>query len=126
LLDENDFYHAFIDKKMRELAPPFYTCEAVISESMFLLQHAPKGTERVIELLDSGKIITDFSYKQVAGNIHKLIKNYMNVPMSFADACLVCMVEHTRNGHIFTIDSDFKIYRDQKGESLSLIIPDTA
>jgi uncharacterized protein len=43
--------------------------------------------------------------------------------MSFADACLVRMAEATESSRIFTLDSDYSIYRISKGKLFSLISP---
>jgi uncharacterized protein len=47
----------------------------------------------------------------------------MTVPMSVADACLVRMAEIFKNHVVFTLDSDFHIYRKQRHEAISCIIP---
>jgi len=36
---------------------------------------------------------------------------YADVPMDFADACLVVLAERLGSDLIFTIDSDFRVYR---------------
>jgi len=42
--------------------------------------------------------------------------------MSFADACLVRMAE-VQDSTIFTLDSDFLIYRKNQKDVLDLLIP---
>jgi len=44
--------------------------------------------------------------------------------MSLADACLVRMSEIYSNSVVFTLDSDFRIYRKNKKQMINLIIPD--
>lgn len=44
--------------------------------------------------------------------------------MSLADACLVRMSEIYANSVVFTLDSDFRIYRKNKKQMINLIIPD--
>jgi predicted nucleic acid-binding protein len=48
---------------------------------------------------------------------------YRNVPMSFADACLVCLVENHPGSTLFTLDRDFTIYRQFKRRLITLIAP---
>jgi len=48
---------------------------------------------------------------------------YQSVPMSFADACLVRMSELWPKTPVFTLDSDFRIYRRNKRQSIPLIAP---
>ena len=51
------------------------------------------------------------------------MRRYRNVPMSFADACLVRLVELTENGSILTLDSDFRIYRQSNRRVIPLLMP---
>ena len=43
--------------------------------------------------------------------------------MSFADACLVRLVERTDNASVMTLDSDFRIYRQGGRRVIPLLIP---
>jgi predicted nucleic acid-binding protein len=52
------------------------------------------------------------------------MERYQSVPMSLADACLVRMTEIYPNSILLTLDSDFQIYRKNKNEIISLIIPE--
>ena len=52
-----------------------------------------------------------------------LIRRYNDTPMSFADACLVRMVEKSDNAVVFTTDSDFRTYRKNGRQVIPLIIP---
>jgi uncharacterized protein len=122
-LNKNDMHHQFVVSEMAELKPPFYTCEAVITECFFLLQRIPSGADTLIKLLNSGKIISTFSYQDHKADVHKLINKYSDIPMSFADACIVRIAEATKRANIFTLDNDFTIYRISGGNKLSLISP---
>jgi predicted nucleic acid-binding protein len=51
------------------------------------------------------------------------METYRNVPMSFADACLVCMVEDEPGAAVFTLDRDFTIYRQHRRRVIPLIAP---
>ena len=48
------------------------------------------------------------------------------VAMSFADACLVRMFELWPEAPVFTLDSDFRVYRRNKRQSLPLVCPERA
>jgi len=122
-LNKNDQHHPFVEKQMRNYPPPFYTCEAVVTESFFLMSRIPRGEDKLIELLETSHIQLETSYSNHSKQIHELIKKYSNIPMSFADACLVQMAENTDNKSVFTIDRDFQIYRLPNGNPISLISP---
>ena len=66
----------------------------------------------------------DFSLSSEISKIKSLMRKYENVPMSLADACLVRMSELLDNSVVFTIDSDFRIYRKNGKKEIPLIIPD--
>ena len=65
------------------------TCEAVITEACFLLQDVYEGEDAVMALLDRQIIQIPFQISNESPNIRLLMKQYQNVPMSLADACLV-------------------------------------
>lgn len=54
--------------------------------------------------------------------VDSLMVQYRNVPISFADACLVCMAE-LQESQLITLDSDFLIYRTHKDRPLQVISP---
>ncbi|HNG34544.1 MAG TPA: pilus assembly protein, partial [Blastocatellia bacterium] len=56
--------------------------------------------------------------------VSKLLEKYADVPMSFADACLVRMSELYPDSAVFTLDSDFKIYRRNGRQAIPLIFPE--
>ena len=74
-----------------ELAAPFLTCEAVLSEAYFLLKGIPPARESLVNLVVSGMVQVQFSLRDEIEPIAKLLNRYANIPMSFADACLVRM-----------------------------------
>lgn len=122
LLNQRDAYHTWSVENAGNLAPPFYTCEAVLAEAHFLLSGTNQGQRRLIELLASGKIELTSLVKDELERVGELMTTYENVPMDFADACLVSMAEQTE-GTVFTLDGDFRIYRKNRTQALRLIIP---
>ncbi len=55
--------------------------------------------------------------------IGELMQRYRNVPMSFADACLVRMSEVHAQATILTLDEDLRIYRKNGRQVIPLFIP---
>jgi predicted nucleic acid-binding protein len=51
------------------------------------------------------------------------MQKYSDVPMSFADACLVRMSERLRDPVLLTTDSDFRVYRRQNRRTVPCILP---
>jgi predicted nucleic acid-binding protein len=62
-------------------------------------------------LLETGAVTCEFDAAGQIQDVLRLMKKYHNVPMSFADACLVRMTETLSNPTLLTTDSDFHVYR---------------
>jgi len=122
LLNRRDAFHTWSVEQAGRLAPPFHSCEAVIAEAHFLLRSVHNGSNRLIDLLNSGRIGLGFSVGDHHHRVGELMLSYANVPMSFADACLVCMAEQQKS-MIFTLDSDFEVYRQHQKDPIQLLGP---
>jgi predicted nucleic acid-binding protein len=107
LIDKRDGFHQWTASQAANLPLPFLTCEAVISESCYLLHNIYQGEKTVLTYLKKGILQIDFSLSNEIEAIENLMQKYENVPMSLADACLVRMSELTDNSSVFTLDSDF-------------------
>lgn len=123
LLNPKDQWREWTVNQWRQLPAPFLTCEAVIIEACFLLQYTQDGEQDILSLVESGILQIDFSLSAEALAIKTLMQKYKDVPMSLADACLVRMSELVDNSVVFTLDSDFHIYRKNGKEKISLIYP---
>jgi predicted nucleic acid-binding protein len=55
--------------------------------------------------------------------IFALMEKYRMVPMSYADACLLWLAETHPRSRVFTVDSDFGIYRLDRSRRVPLIVP---
>ncbi len=124
LIDKRDKFHQWAFSQSENLPIPFLTCEAVISESSYLLHKVFQGEKTVLTYLKKGILQIDFSLSNEVEAIQTLMQKYEDVPMSFADACLVRMSELIGNSVVFTLDGDFRIYRKHGKKQIPLIIPD--
>lgn len=124
LIYKNDQWHDFTIKQAEKLPVPYFTCEAVITEACFLLSDIRDGEEKIFQMIEKGVLQIDFSLADEVTKIKDLMKKYKNVPMSYADACLVRMSELIDNAVVFTVDSDFRIYRKHGKKAITLIIPE--
>ena len=116
-LDADDDHHAWAKAQFARLRPPLLSCEAVLTEACFLMARAGGDASAVIQLVDRGVLSIACLFDAEAEPIARLMNRYRNIPMSLADACLVRLIELTPQATLFTLDSDFKIYR-QKGRRL--------
>jgi predicted nucleic acid-binding protein len=103
--------HRWVVQQFQRLAPPLLTCEPVLTEAMFLLEDDGCDATKVLDLLEAGVLEIGISAEDEARPIRQLMMRFKNVPMSFADALLVRLTELRERPRIFTLDSDFHIYR---------------
>jgi predicted nucleic acid-binding protein len=96
----------------------------VVSEANFLLSDIPSGTQHLLELLGRNVIRFPFSYAAHTDRVNGLMRTYADLPMSFADACLVCMSEVYEESRVFTVDSDFRVYRQCGTDAIPVLMPE--
>lgn len=123
LINKRDTYHEWAKQKWSMIKPPLLTCEAVITESFFLLRNIYGGQETIIKFLERKAVIIDFDLEDELLHIQTLLNSYKSVPVSLADACLVRMAELQDSSSVFTLDSDFQIYRKNRHQVIDLIFP---
>ena len=124
-LSEKDVHHDWVTQKMVNIHTPLLTCEAVISEACFLLKrYSHEKADAVLELIDINFMTVPFFLgDNERKDIRRLMVKYANVPMSFADACLVKMSEQYSKSVVLTLDSDFLIYRRYGNQFIPTIMP---
>lgn len=126
-LNARDRFHDWAKAQWAQILPPLFTCEAVVSEACFLLRGWNRGSSSILELLERGIVEIRFCLVDQIAPVSALMKKYGNVPISFADACLVRMAELHDTSSIITLDTGFRIYRKHKRRAVPLLMPpDTA
>jgi predicted nucleic acid-binding protein len=124
-LDRSEPLHDWAEALLAQPSLVLLTCEAVLTEAFFLLSKVPGGVSSLLKLIETAPIFVEPLFESNKRNIVKLMLKYADVPMSFADACLVQLSELYPDAPILTLDSDFLIYRRNKKEPLTLILPKT-
>lgn len=122
-LSETDQYHSWALATFDSFYEPVYTCEAVISETLFLLRSASLDIEAFLPLVERGAVRIGFSLETNRSDTLSLLRKYADQPMSLADACLVRMAELHDNCQIFTTDRDFLVYRRKGRSMIPLLAP---
>jgi predicted nucleic acid-binding protein len=111
LLDRSERNHRACVEAVGEIDAPLVTCEAVIAEACFLLRAIPGAADAVLVNVERGEFQIPFALARASKTIRGLMRRYANVPMAFADACLVHLADEIDSGRILTLDDDFAIYR---------------
>jgi hypothetical protein len=119
LFDRSDSPVARWSRKLfQSLAPPFFTCEAVLAEAASMTR-----PELIARMVRDGDLVAGFSLQEEIEPVHRLLAHYPK--MDLADACLVRMSELAPDCRIFTIDrDDFSIYRRFRNKIIPAVFPD--
>jgi len=121
LLSRRDANHGWAAGQSRQNAPPWSTCEAVLSEAFDLLGEA--GAPGLSALLRRRAALVAFDLGKDVDSVLRLMQKYSDVPMSLADACLVRMTETLPDPVILTTDADFRVYRRHGRQVVPCLLP---
>ena len=122
-LNRRDRHHTWAVGCWKALTDPLWTCEAVVSEVIFLLQLEGVGPEPMLRLIERDLVRFDFALDDHRAGVFRLLRKYRDRPMSVADACLVRMAERADASQVFTTDRDFLVYRRKGRHVIPLLSP---
>ena len=117
-------HHAWTIEQWKRLRPPLLTCEPVLTEAAFLLKRDGRDADAPFELLERGAIRVALAVEEQQADVRALMHRYRNRPMPLADACLVRLSELHPGGEVFTLDSDFHIYRRHGNQVIPVLMPE--
>lgn len=123
LLKRQEQYHVWVTDIWANLNPPAIICEAVLTETLFLLRNDSSADSLVFRFLEDKLLEIPFQLSQEYQRVKTLRQTYASVPMSLADACLVRMSELYPNSTVMTLDSDFTIYRKNRNQPIPVLMP---
>ena len=94
------------------------------TEAMYFLYELRgwSGQKALWNFWERGALLLHTTTPQEADRMQTLMAQYQNVPMDLADASLVAAAESTGLRLIFTLDSDFRIYRAH-GQDVFSVVP---
>ncbi len=123
LIDEDDARHRECASRVPELPPPMVAPWPYFTEAMHLLNRAGghRAQEKLWNYVTLGALIIHASSLEEQARMHELMVKYSNVPMDLADAALVSAAEALGVQRIFSIDSDFYVYRLADGTALEVV-----
>jgi uncharacterized protein len=123
LFHQNDSAHQWALARFREFTEPLLTCEAVLTEAIHLLRKVPPAHANLLSLWQRDLLRVGFSVENEKDAIRRLLRRFADVPISFADACLIRMSEIHADSVVWTLDSDFRVYRRSGRQSIPLVMP---
>jgi predicted nucleic acid-binding protein len=113
LIDADEVDHELCRAALGQLELPLSTTWPAFSEAMYLRAHAggSAGREARWRLVSSERLqVLDLSRPAVARSA-ELMEKYADLPMDLAGATLLAVAEERGSRRMFTLDSDFQIYR---------------
>lgn len=122
-LNRGDRHHKWAVECWGALFDPLWTCEAVLSEAVFLLQSEGGSAEPILRLVERRIIRLDFVVNDHRPDVFRLLRKYADQPMSLADACLVRLAELVDQCQVFTTDKDFLVYRRKGRHVIPVLTP---
>lgn len=111
LFDSSDKHHEKTVDFIKTNRLTLITTIASVTETLHLLDFNRNAQIDFLEWIHRGGVeihdIKNTDFKQ----LKKLTEKYRDLPMDFADSCLVYLADKLNNNTIATIDRDFTIYR---------------
>ena len=122
LLDRSESFHKACARTVREVEAPLVTCEAVITESCYLLRNLSGAPEAVIENIAAGIFQIPFQLSRDTAAVKQLLRKYKDRKIDLADACLIRLADQFGTADILTLDQDFAIYRWGKNKPFRVLL----
>ncbi|HVH72185.1 MAG TPA: PIN domain-containing protein [Candidatus Dormibacteraeota bacterium] len=115
----NDQHHVWAADVAKRITEPLLTCEAVLAEAAFHLE----STSYVLALLQDEMLRVAFDCNRNLSPLAELARRYGDRNPDLADLCLIRMSELYPQHVVFTVDSDFRVYRRNRREAIPIQMP---
>jgi len=118
--NRGDTHHTWAVNLAKAVTEPLLTCEAVLAEAAFHLG----SSLYVVSLLQDEMLRVAFDATRNLEQLLELARRYEDRRPDLADLCLIRMSELYPRHTVITVDeSDFRIYRRNKRESIPILVP---
>ncbi len=113
IIDADETDHGACLDALNDLALPLVTTWPAFTEAMYLLGQAGgiTGQSALWRLVHTGRLLLAELSPAAVERSAELMDKYADRPMDLADATLVALAEDQGHRKIFSLDSDFHIYR---------------
>jgi len=116
----NDQHHQRALDIAKAITEPLLTYEAVLAESAFPLE----SSAYVLSLLQDEMLRVAFDCARNLEQLRELARRYEDHKPDLADVCLIRMSELYPRHAVITVDeSDFRVYRRNKRETIPTLCP---
>jgi hypothetical protein len=111
LFDADDDYHQATKDFIQHNQKRLITSIASVTEVLHLLDFSRQAQIDFLGWVSAGALHIETIHVSDFARIQTLTQKYADLPMDFADACLVFLGEKLNISEIATIDRDFDVYR---------------
>jgi len=122
LFDADDNHHKKAVNFIKENKFPLVTTLASITEALHLLDFNRNAQIDFLDWISKGALEVHNIDIPAFNKLRDLTIKYKDLPMDFADACLVYLAEELNITKIATIDRDFTIYRIKNKKRFELAL----
>jgi len=122
LFDQNDRYHIAAVEFIKANRSELVTTIASVTETLHLLDFNRNAQIDFLSWLNAGAVTIEPIATEDLLRIKELIVKYSDLPMDFADACLVFLGDKFNINRVATIDRDFDVYRLKGKKSFTTLI----
>ena len=111
LFDRGDEHHEWAKSNLGRITEALLTSESVVGEVLFLLAGMPRSRERFLQFWTEGGLYVVSQAEADKTALIALLRKYADIAMSLADASIVRLSEIHADAKVWSLDSDFKVYR---------------
>jgi predicted nucleic acid-binding protein len=124
LIDVSESWHVPCIEALASLQGPLLTTEAVLTELFDLIQARSLSMEKTWNFVRSGALTIKPMQDSDLPELERLMDDYADRPMDFADATLVHLAARERLSTILTVDhDDFETYRLPGRKKFTILPP---
>jgi uncharacterized protein len=124
LLDRSQPRHRDCTRFLEEWQGTIVSTEAVLTEATHLLGRVKGGRMACLDFFLSGGAVLVPSAEESLRRCRKLLEEYSDLPMDYADSTLVALGEELGTNLVFTTDrKDFAVYRLRGRRSFRVVPP---
>lgn len=123
LLDRGQQEHRKCKAAFKSIARPLITTWPCLTEAMYFLRELRgwEGQKALWALVEKDVIRIHSPNIEEWKRVRELMEQYEDTPMDLADASLVVVAEVTRLRKIFTLDSDFYVYKISGKDTFEIV-----
>jgi predicted nucleic acid-binding protein len=123
LVDRNQSAHGKCLAAHESIPAPLVTTWPCLTEAMYFLEGIGGWRSQKIlwEFIERHGVELHTPNAAEADRIRALMEKYSDTPMDLADASLVASAETRQLRRVFTLDSDFRVYRANDKETFEMV-----